>query len=270
MASNITTILSLANSVPLSALSAHQWYSDHPADSDATFSGCGTFSGGDLPFGMVIELHDVASSTPVLGHEIATYPHAYAHLANNAALAGGYSSTVPVEEFYIARPRQIIRFFEPSTSSISVDMVSGVFLEIWGLYIDVPLISPSQMHWTSTLPGGVDLDVYVTGANYPSLTDQGTIALSPGTVGVQVNVTVQPDTVGEYLGDPNHLFNVGWINWGDGFSSRDREWISASSFQSFPRSPQYAPAIGYSLSPGVEIAITELLERRPLQIGTLG
>lgn len=270
MASNITTILSLANNIPLDFLTAYQWYSDYPTDSDATFSGCGFFSGGDLPFGLVIELHDVPSGTPSLGHEIATYAHAYAHIANNARLAGGYSSTLPVEEFYIARPRQLIRFFEPSTTSISVDMVSGVFLEIWALYLQIPLVTPTQMAWTSTLPGGIDLDVYVTGATHTGLTADGTLALSPTTIGVQINVTVMPSNVGSEAGNPIQHFGLGWINWSDGFSFRDREFITSEAFQSFPRRPQFAPAIGYSLAPGVEVAVTELLERQVLQLGTLG
>lgn len=270
MASNITTILNLANSIPLDFLTAHPWYSDHPTDSDPTFSGCGFFSGGDLPFGMVVELHNVPSGTPSLGHEIATYASAYAHIANNAHLSGGYSSTLPVEEFYLARPRQLIRFFEPSTTSISLDMVSGVYLQLWGLYVDIPLVTPTQMSWTSTLPGGIDLDHYVAGASYVGLTDQGTIALSPTTVGVQVNVTTTPSTVGADLGNPLHLWHVGWLNWGDGFNFRDREWITSATFQSFPREPQYAPSIGYSLEPGVVVDIVELLEHRVSQLGTLG
>lgn len=270
MASNITTILSLANNIPLSLLTAHPWYSDFPTNSDATFSGCGFFSGGDLPFGMVVELHNVAAGTPSLGHEISTYPKSYAHIANNAHLSGGYSSTLPCEEFYLARPRQLIRFFEPSTTSISVDMVAGVFLEIWGLYVDIPLITPTQMSWNSTLPAGIDLDVYVTGATYSGITDFGTLALSPGTIGVQVNVTVIPAESGSYAGNPLHRYQLGWINWGDGFGFRDREWITSSAFQSFPRAPQYAPAIGYSLTPGTEISVTELIERRTDLLGTLG
>lgn len=270
MASNITTILSLAQSVPLDFLTAYPWYSDHPTDSDSTFSGCGFFSGGDLPFGMVLELHDVPSGTPSLGHEIATYATAYAHIANNARLAGGYSSTVPAEEFYIARPRQLIRFFEPSTTSISVDMLPDVFLEIWGLYIQVPLVSPTQMTWTSTLPGGVDLVHYVTGDTHTAITDFGTLALAPGCVGVQINVTTMPANVGTEIGNPLAHWGLGWINWGDGFSFREREWITNEAFQSFPRAPQHAPSLGYSLTPGTAIAVTELLDAVTSRLGTLG
>jgi len=258
----VSTIQSLIGQYPLGTFSAHTWYSDHPTDSDLSFSGKGHFSGGDLPFGLIFEVHNTPSGTPTVWQQSVRFATPMAHLVNNAAIGGGFGSSLPVEEFILDRPRGIITFAQPTTTSIDLEMVGDVFLELWGLYIDIPLITPDQMTWHQDDASGVVLDPYTAGAVHTALTDQGTLALGPHCIGVQINVSSLPSFIGSEFGSPNNLWNVGWVNWGDGFGFREREFITAQTFQTFPRRPSYAPALGYSLSPGVSIDVTELLDRQ--------
>lgn len=261
MAVSISTIASLVASAPLGLLTAHQWYSDFPTNSDATFAGTGYFSGGDLPFGLIYEVHSLPAATPFRWNESIVFSQAWAHVVNNATILSGYSSSLPAEEFFLNRPRGLLRFSEPTTTSIAVETVDASFLELWGLYIDVPLRDPVQPSWTATSTTPNLLDPYAQGASYTGLVDTGAITLSPAAVGAQIDVAVLPDYAGQIAGTPVSVFDVGWIAWGDGFGYREREFIASQAFQTFPRRPAWAPVIAYTLNPGVVIAITELIDR---------
>lgn len=258
MSVSISTIESLIGQYPLGAMTAHQWFADHPTDTDPFFGPAGSFAGGDLPFGLVFELHDLPVS---LGHdwtESIVFPIPLVHVVNNAALAGGFGSTLPAEEFFLNRPRGLVLFHEPSTQSVVFETKLGVTAKLWGLYIDIPLVTATQMAWTPTSPSPTPNAVTVDGVAYPSLTGQGSIAVSPTTVAVRVEVTATLPGKGELAGDPVTTWDLGWVNWGDGTGFRSRELIRSISWESWASPPAGVHILAYSLSPGTEATITEL------------
>lgn len=256
---DISTIESLIAQAPLGLLSAHQWYSDHPTDSDATFSGTGFFSGGDLPFGLVVELHSAPAGARFRWRDSIQFTQPWGHLVNNAALAGGFSSTLPVEEFLITRPRELFRFHEPTTESIILEVLGGAFVELWGLYLNVPLLTPSQMGWTSTGTASTSFEPTFDGTVYTGLTNTGVIPLDDFVVGVRVEITTQPDALGVDFGEPDYVWQLGWINWGSPHGFNTRELVTAAQWESIRPALVDRDIIGYSFHPGVVATVTNLL-----------
>jgi hypothetical protein len=261
----ISTIQNLVGQYPLGLMTAHKWYVDAPTNTNPIFQGNGYFAGGDLPFGVLYELHSLPADTPFKWHDSIVFPELWGHIVNLAPISG-YDSAVVVEEFFVNRPRGLFRFNEPKTSDIVVETIGGVFLQLWGLYIDIPLITPTQPTWHQTGSTPYAPDNYAPATVYTGLSGAGTVVMGQGSIGAQINVTTIPGATGEEAGEPIERFNLGWINWGDGFSFRSREWITSDAFQTFPTVPAFAPALGYSLSPGVIISVTEL--RSLQQLGT--
>jgi hypothetical protein len=99
---------------------------------------------------------------------------------------------------------------------------------------------------------------YVAGTAHAGLSGQGEISVQ-GLIGARVTLTTTTAAVGVVDGDPDVVFDAGWINFGDtsGFSSR--RFINASPIQFFPPAAGQYTRIGYSLAPGVVATITELV-----------
>ena len=255
----VSTIQSLIGQYPLSLFTAHAWYSDYPTNTDLTFT-AGSFAGGDLPFGLIYEIHDSPTGIRQIGLQSTRFPYPLAEITNNAKILAGYSSTVPVEEFRLDRPRGVLLFHEPSTTSIAVDVYPSVFLELWGLYIDIPLITPTQPTWT---PSGAVAAAYtgsLDGTAFTGLTGDGAVNMDSNAYGVRVDLTTLPASYGREIGYTDKLFGVGWVNFinGAGFISPQRIWSQAQVIIA----PLGAPtdSIGYSLADGVEATITCLIQ----------
>jgi hypothetical protein len=254
----VSAIQSLIGTYPTGLFTAHQWYSDYPTDSDATFFGTGYFSSGDLPFGVIYEVHNTPTDLPLLFLESPKFARVMGHVVNNAKILGGYSSAVPVEEFIMDRPRGMLLFHEPSTTSIVVEMLEGSYCELWGLYLDIPLIGITQPTWNATSPGVTAYPPTVDGSVYTGLTDIGSFALDIGTIGVRWDLTIVPDRLGVVEGDPASLWDVGWMRWADDNAASDRIFLTAEHWENFDGAAARSTAVHYTLLPGVEATATVL------------
>lgn len=99
---------------------------------------------------------------------------------------------------------------------------------------------------------------YISGASHTGLTGNGQLAVQ-GLIGAKVTITANaPGTIGVQAGDPEYLWDAGWINWGsaDGFSPR--QVLSATTTLSLPPNAGAYTLLGYSLAPGVVVTIQEL------------
>jgi len=99
---------------------------------------------------------------------------------------------------------------------------------------------------------------YVYGDNHPGITDNGSISVT-GLLGVAVDVTTLPTSYGQRDGSPPELFDVGFVTLGtaDGFTSSRR--IDHDGTLVLPTAAGVYTSIGYTLSPGVVVAIRELV-----------
>jgi hypothetical protein len=97
---------------------------------------------------------------------------------------------------------------------------------------------------------------YISGASH-SISGHGEIAVQ-GLIGCRVTLDALDGDVGVDVGDPNNLWQAGWINWGnaDGFS--DRRFLTSSPFVSFPSQAGQYTRIGYSLPRSLSAALVEL------------
>lgn len=263
MSVSVSTIESLLSSYPLGLMTAHQWYSDFPTNSNATFQGTGYFSGGDLPFGMIVELHDAPAGAAFVWRDSIEFLKPYGHIVNNAKILGGYSSTLPVEEFLVTRPAQLFMFHEPSTTSIIVETLGPAFFEIWGLYIDIPFVTPTQMTWNQTGTGETFFAPTIDGTVTAGLTDMGSLALDEGTVGVRVDIESSPDFLGSVEGDPVYVYDLGWINFGDSSAFETRQRVTGLHWEYLRSGQPPALVVSYSFSPMVVATITCLLANLP-------
>jgi len=91
-------------------------------------------------------------------------------------------------------------------------------------------------------------------------TGTGSLALNTDALGVRITLTTIPGYLGVEAGNPNVLFDAGWINWSRSGAVRHREWITAAVWESFFGWPVTADHINYSLRPGV-VATIQQLER---------
>lgn len=254
----ITTIQNVIGLFPYKLMTAHQWFSDHPTDSNPFFGPAGSFAGGDLPYGMVYELHDIPAT---LGHdwtESIIFPIPLGHLVNNVALLSGFGSSLPFDDFFLDRPRGILNFHDNVMESISFETQLGVTAKLWGLYVDIPFITPTQMTFTPTSPAPTPNAATVDGTAITGLTGQGSIALDPDTVAVRVDITAALPGKTEEAGDPVTTFDLGWVNWGDGTGFRTRDIIRGTSWQSWANPQDGVHVLGFSLSLGTEATITQL------------
>jgi hypothetical protein len=102
---------------------------------------------------------------------------------------------------------------------------------------------------------------YIQSTAHTGLSGDGHIDVS-GLIGCLVEVTDQGTNTGQQLGDPDVLWNAGWINWGNADASSPRSFIDCTPMLSLPAAAGQYTRIGYSLPTGIVITITEL-EREP-------
>ncbi len=254
----ITTVQNLIGDHPLGLFTAHHWYSDYPANTTFFFDS-GYLSGGDLPFGIIYEIYNTPADFSYDWPNSLRFRQPLARLVNNAAIAGGYGSTLPVEEFFLDRPRGLLRFNEPSTTSIDIDCVFGATLQLWGLYIDIPLITPTQMSFTSATSSVGPFPPTFDGTAVSALTGQGGIVLDQLAKGVRVDCTTIPPQLGSELGEPTFYFGLGWVAFGDAHGFQPPQRITSASCNLFPKTDTRIDRIGYTLSFGVEATITSLI-----------
>jgi hypothetical protein len=99
---------------------------------------------------------------------------------------------------------------------------------------------------------------YLSSAAHTGLTGEGEISIQ-GLLGVRVLLTSLGGGVGAEAGDPDVLFDAGWINWGNASGFSNRVFIGCSPMVSLPRSAGQYTRLGYSLGVGVTATITELV-----------
>jgi hypothetical protein len=99
---------------------------------------------------------------------------------------------------------------------------------------------------------------YVYGTNHAGLTGSGEITVAD-LIGVSIDVTTNPGYTGLIVGDPATIFKVGRVNLGtaDGWTvSRD---IDHDGSLVLPVQAGVFTKIGYTLNPGVVVAVRELV-----------
>lgn len=99
---------------------------------------------------------------------------------------------------------------------------------------------------------------YVPGAQHTGLTGAGHINLA-AVLGVKVDLTTVPGYTGLQAGDPDTIFEAGWVNFGgsDGYSARTV--LHTTPQLIFPNLAGQYTRLGYTLNPGVVATVTELV-----------
>jgi hypothetical protein len=98
---------------------------------------------------------------------------------------------------------------------------------------------------------------YVTGAAHTGLSGTGQFAVQ-GLLGLSVNITTTPARLGLTIGDPNTLWDAGWINVGTADGWGPRSFITSDPFILKPVSGDVT-LVGYSIPSDVVVTITELV-----------
>lgn len=99
---------------------------------------------------------------------------------------------------------------------------------------------------------------FIDGEVHSGLTGTGTFDLSDTRNGVRVALTATPGRVGVIAGEPDALFDAGYVSLGDADG-----WFASSPIRHSPMiwQPRWMGAVsrvGWALTPGVEASITEL------------
>jgi hypothetical protein len=102
---------------------------------------------------------------------------------------------------------------------------------------------------------------YVASTSHTGLTGRGSISVQ-GLIGAKIEVTAHGTNTGDALGDPDVLWDAGWVNWGSADGVSSRQFITNAEMLTLPSLAGQYTEIHYSLEPGVTITITEL-EREP-------
>lgn len=98
---------------------------------------------------------------------------------------------------------------------------------------------------------------YVSGTAHTGLTGQGSFGVQ-GLIGARIHVASFGANVGLDDGDPDVLWNAGWVNWGNADGVSPRQWITNADQLTLPSVSGQYTSFHYSLGPGVAIDITEL------------
>lgn len=100
---------------------------------------------------------------------------------------------------------------------------------------------------------------YVPGSLHENLSGAGELDVS-GVIGATVTITAtMPGTIGSEVGNPEHLFGAGWIQWGSADGYGPRVWLDQVATLSLPDSAGAYTVLAYSLPPGVVVDILELV-----------
>jgi hypothetical protein len=99
---------------------------------------------------------------------------------------------------------------------------------------------------------------YVYGTNHTGLSGNGELTVT-GLIGASVDVTTLPSSYGQVDGTPVELFDLGFITFGttDGWQKSIR--IDHDGSLMLPPAAGAFTRLGYTLSPGVVVAIRELV-----------
>lgn len=99
---------------------------------------------------------------------------------------------------------------------------------------------------------------YIAGTEHAGLTGNGSISVQ-GLIGARLELEMWCTSVGEESGDPNVIFDAGWVNWGNADGVTPREHLVAEQQVSFPPAAGQFTSIHYSLGQDVSLRITELV-----------
>jgi hypothetical protein len=99
---------------------------------------------------------------------------------------------------------------------------------------------------------------YVNGASHSGLTGNGHLDVQ-GLLGAKVELTTVPGRLGIASGDPDTLFDAGFLRWGSSSGAATSQRIDTTPFLSFPGGAGQFTRISYSLAGGVVATITELV-----------
>jgi hypothetical protein len=102
---------------------------------------------------------------------------------------------------------------------------------------------------------------YVPGVLHSGLTGAGQFGVS-GILGLKITFTTVPSSAGVSIGNPNNLWNLGWINVGSVDGWQPRVWLSDNPQILFPNDMGAMTLLGFSLLPGVVANVLEL-KREP-------
>jgi hypothetical protein len=102
---------------------------------------------------------------------------------------------------------------------------------------------------------------YAPGALHFTLSGEGSFAISR-LLGFKVDVTTRPPGKPVLPGNPDYLWDVGWLSVSDGGGMLQEQRITRDSMTWLPKACQEATLLGYSLNPGVVIDIRELQAER--------
>jgi len=99
---------------------------------------------------------------------------------------------------------------------------------------------------------------YIFSTAHSGLSGEGHVDVQ-GLLGVRVVLDAIGTGVGAESGDPDEIFEAGWITWGNDDGSTKREWITHSPFISMPAVAGQYTRVGYTLGQGVSATITEIV-----------
>jgi hypothetical protein len=99
---------------------------------------------------------------------------------------------------------------------------------------------------------------YAMGTRHANLSGDGQFSVS-GILGLVAQLTVIPPRVGLEVGDPNRIWDVGWINVGTVDGWHTRAWISANPWMYFPVDMPNMTEVGYSIPADVRLDLVELV-----------
>lgn len=99
---------------------------------------------------------------------------------------------------------------------------------------------------------------YVEGDSHTGLTGTGHIEVAD-LLGVKIALQVIPSYIGYEVGETYEVFTESWINWANNVWAAPRERIRGYTQLSFPRNAGVYTRINYTLQPGLQIALIELV-----------
>lgn len=116
----------------------------------------------------------------------------------------------------------------------------------------------TAIHDLDTLMQRYRLPMAVTkGAVHSGLTQSGAFAISR-LVGVQVEITARDTNRLQMPGQPNYLWDMGWISMSDQGAMLQEQRLTRDRQTWIPEQGALATVFGYYLTPGTQISVTEL------------
>jgi hypothetical protein len=100
---------------------------------------------------------------------------------------------------------------------------------------------------------------YVKGPAHVGLVGSGQLQVASPIIGVQVDLTVVPNYLGDIAGTPDRLFDAGFVAIGDGDGWWFNRRLGTRRTVWFPEAAGASTLIGYTLQPNVVATITELV-----------